>query len=105
MMKLNHGSMKNCLMIFLLFCIMLLSTGCVKTVYKTDIKYVIPEIPESIIEPCSQIESSFTTNGELLMSYLTLQTSYLECSAKVRSIYTIIQSYKDIYGSESNELP
>lgn len=83
---------------------MLLSQACAKTVVETKIQYVRPEIPAALLSPCDEVEYSITTNGELLMSYISLQTAYLTCSSKVLSISMILKSYADIYEpSESNE--
>ena len=85
---------------------MLLSQACAKTVVETKIQYVRPEIPQAVIAPCDPIpeNTSITTNGELLMSYISLQTAYLTCSSKVLSISMILKSYADIYETDkSNE--
>lgn len=77
---------------------MMLISGCVKTVTETKIQYVHPEIPKSLLEPCSPIQvDSIKTNGELLMSYISLQTAYSICSTKVISISNILRSYNSIY--------
>lgn len=83
---------------------MLLSQACAKTVIETKIQYVQPEIPETIIAPCDPIpaNTSITTNGELLMSYISLQTAYLTCSSKVLSISMILKSYADIYETDKS---
>lgn len=74
-------------------------TGCVKTVTETKIEYVKPEIPESIISQCDPINTnvSISTNGDLLMAYISLQSSYVICSSKVTSIANILRSYDSIY--------
>lgn len=78
--------------------------GCVKTVTETHVKYVKPEIPESVISPCDPAPTSqISTNGDLLMSYITLQSAYAICASKVSSIRMIIQSYDDIYIEEQNQ--
>lgn len=77
---------------------MMLISGCVKTVTETKIQYVSPEIPQSLLEPCDLIsQDSIKTNGDLLMSYISLQTSYAICSAKVNSISSILNSYNAVY--------
>lgn len=77
---------------------MMLISGCVKTVTETKIQYVSPEIPKSLLEPCDLIsQDSIKTNGDLLMSYISLQTSYAICSAKVNSISSILNSYNAVY--------
>jgi len=79
-------------------------TGCVKTVTETHVKYVKPEIPEAVISPCDPMPTSqISTNGDLLMSYITLQSAYAVCASKVSSIRMIIQSYDDIYIEEQNQ--
>ena len=78
-------------------------TSCAteKVVYKTEVQYVHPEIPESIISSCDPIPTgSIQTNGDLLMSYISLQSSYAVCSSKVNSIRMILQSYEGIYESD-----
>ena len=73
--------------IFTITCVTML--GCVKTVTETKIEYIKPEIPSSIISPCDPIPSntSISTNGDLLMAYISLQSSYVICSSKVASLY------------------
>lgn len=76
-------------------------SGCVKTITETKIEYIHPEIPDEILSPCDSIPSeSIQVNGELLISYISLQTSYMICSAKVRSISSILKSYNSIYDFE-----
>lgn len=85
-------------MTFYLLLIATLLSGCVKTVTETKIKYASPTIPESLLEPCDKVSSDLiSTNGDLLMSYISLQTSYAICSAKVRSISNILNSYNAVY--------
>lgn len=83
---------------------MLLSQACAKTVVETKIQYVRPEIPAALLSQCDPIpaNTSITTNGELLMSYISLQTAYLTCSSKVSSISTILKSYADIYETDKS---
>lgn len=84
---------------------MLLSQACAKTVIETKISYIIPDIPQAVIAPCDPIptNTSITTNGELLMSYISLQTAYLTCSSKVLSISMILKSYADIYETDKDQ--
>lgn len=84
---------------------MLLSQACAKTVVETKIQYVRPEIPAVLLSQCDPIpaNTSITTNGELLMSYISLQTAYLTCSSKVLSISTILKSYADIYETDKGD--
>jgi hypothetical protein len=90
-------------MIFWLLSIAMLISGCAKTVTETKIQYVSPEIPKSLLEPCDQIQQdSIKTNGDLLMSYISLQTSYAICSAKVNSISSILDSYNALYNLDIN---
>ena len=90
---------KNISKIILLLLICVIFTGCVKTVTETKIEYVKPEIPESIISQCDPINTnaSISTNGDLLMAYISLQSSYVICSSKVTSIANILNSYDSIY--------
>ena len=85
------------IIVLLLICIIF--TGCVKTVTETKIEYVKPEIPDSIISQCEPINTnvSISTNGDLLMAYISLQSSYVICSSKVTSIANILRSYDSIY--------
>lgn len=85
------------IIVLLLICVIF--TGCVKTVTETKIEYVRPEIPESIISQCDPINTneSIITNGDLLMAYISLQSSYVICSSKVTSIANILRSYESIY--------
>ena len=100
---------KNISKIIFLLLICVIFTGCVKTVTETKIEYVKPEIPESIISQCDPINTnaSISTNGDLLMAYISLQSSYVICSSKVTSIADILHSYDSIYANktlhESNE--
>lgn len=85
------------IIVLLLICVIF--TGCVKTVTETKIEYVKPEIPDSIISQCDPINTnvSISTNGDLLMAYISLQSSYVICSSKVTSIANILRSYDSIY--------
>ena len=90
---------KNISKIIVLLLICVIFTGCVKTVTETKIEYVKPEIPDSIISQCDPINTnaSISTNGDLLMAYISLQSSYVICSSKVTSIANILRSYDSIY--------
>lgn len=90
---------KNISKIIVLLLICIIFTGCVKTVTETKIEYVKPEIPDSIISQCDPINTnvSISTNGDLLMAYISLQSSYVICSSKVTSIANILRSYDTIY--------
>lgn len=74
-----------------------------KTVTETKIEYVKPEIPENILSNCDDMPvGNLKTNGELLMSYITLQSMYATCAAKVNSIRMILLSNESIYKSDSS---
>lgn len=90
---------KNISKIIVLLLICVIFTGCVKTVTETKIEYVKPEIPDSIISQCDPINTnvSISTNGDLLMAYISLQSSYVICASKVTSIVNILNSYDSIY--------
>lgn len=90
----NH-IIRTVLLLFICF----LCTSCYKTITETKIEYIQPEIPETIISPCDPIpaNTSISTNGDLLMAYISLQSSYVICSSKVTSIANILQSYNSIY--------
>lgn len=100
---------KNISKIITLLFICIIFTGCVKTVTETKIEYIRPEIPDTVISPCDPIpvNTSISTNGDLLMAYISLQSSYVICYSKVTSIANILQSYDQIYSipiSLENEL-
>lgn len=82
---------------------MTIMEACATTKYETKIEYVVPEIPQSMLSPCKEVQYSFETNGELLMSYISLQSAYLECATKVVSIVSVIKSYKDVFNVNSEE--
>ena len=94
---------KNISNIIFLLLVCVIFTGCVKTVTETKIEYVRPEIPESIISQCDPINTnaSISTNGDLLMAYISLQSSYVICSSKVTSIANILNSYDSIYTNKT----
>lgn len=92
---------KNFLILFILSFILI---GCTETVYKTEVKYATVDVPPALLEPCDKLQPlTAQTNGELLMSYLTLQTAYLTCSSKVSSISLIIDSYNKLYTSNNED--
>ena len=95
---------KNISKIIVLLLICVIFTGCVKTVTETKIEYVKPEIPDSITSQCDPINTnvSISTNGDLLMAYISLQSSYVICSSKVTSIANILRSYDSIYTNETS---
>lgn len=85
-------------MIIFLLILTALLLGCKTIETKTEISYILPEIPEVIISPCDDIPLvSFKTNGELLMAYIELQTAYTICASKVSSISMILKSYNEVY--------
>lgn len=78
-------------------------TSCAKTITETKIEYIHPDIPASLLESCEQIKNdSITTNGDLLMSYISLQTAYAICSSKIVSIRNILDSYNTVYSTDNN---
>lgn len=90
-----------CLFIFIMTFV---SLGCTETIYKTEIKYIKPDIPEAIISPCETVSiNGIKTNGDLLMSYISLQSAYLICSSKINSIRLILESYDGIYDKSTND--
>lgn len=104
MMKLETGLVNLCLTIFYLLLIAVLVSGCVKTVTETKVQYISPTIPDSLLEPCESVSiNQISTNGDLLISYISLQTSYAMCSAKVNSIVNILNSYNEIYSIDLQE--
>lgn len=78
----------------------MLIQACATTEYETKIEYVHPSIPSALLEPCKDVKASFNTNGELLNSYVELQSAYRECSIKVSSISNILQSYEITFSNE-----
>ena len=85
-------------MMCLLLLIVMLLSGCAKTVTETKVQYIRPEFPQSLLDPCDPAPvNSISTNGDLLMSYISLQTLYAICSLKVSSISGILQSYDSAY--------
>lgn len=76
----------------------MMMTSCAKTITQTEVKYIKPDVPDSIISPCDDMPLvSFKTNGELLMAYIELQTAYTICASKVSSISMILKSYNEVY--------
>ena len=86
-------------LVIILILSQLLFVGCAKTITETKIVYVNPEIPESILSPCDNmpLSESIMTNGDLLMAYINIQSSYIICSSKVNSIANILKSYNKVY--------
>ena len=77
--------------------------GCVTTKTIVEYRYVHPDIPQHLLEPCKDVPVSITTNGELVTTFITLQTEYLVCSSKVTSIATILKSYDDNYSNQEDK--
>lgn len=77
--------------------------GCVKTVTETKVEYIMPNIPSSVTSPCDPIKQDIpiSTNGDLIMAYISLQSAYVVCASKVSAIANILQSYNAIYTEES----
>lgn len=80
-----------------------LLTGCVTTKTVTEYKYIHPDIPSHLLEPCESVPVSITTNGELVTAYITLQTEYLVCSSKVTSIANILKVYNENFNTQVSE--
>lgn len=103
----RHRCASFILFIFLFALCCMCISGCTKTITETKVEYIKPEIPASIIKPCDSMpeNTSISTNGELLMLYISLQSMYIICSSKVTSIANILNSYNSIYNSkESSQL-
>lgn len=78
-----------------------MAMGCAKTITETKVEYVKPEIPESLLSECDPLPSdSIKTNGDLLLAYISLQSSYALCSSKISSIKMVLESYDNIYSGE-----
>jgi len=92
--------------ILLLVCIVFIGCTTTKIVTETRVEYVRPEIPETMLTACDPVPqtTSITTNGDLLMAYISLQSSYVICSLKVTSIANILKSYDSIYVNSSQEI-
>ena len=89
-------------MILLICSTLVILTACAttKTVVETRIEYIHPDIPLILLQPCDDItKPAFSTNGELLIDYITLQSKYTVCAAKVSSISSILDSYNKMYDS------
>ena len=75
---------------YLLPLCLLLITGCTHT--QIVYKYRAPEIPSTLLvcEPLD--EPTVTTNGNLLMAYITVRSQYQVCASKVKAIVDIIST-------------
>lgn len=75
---------------YLLPLCLLLITGCTHT--QIVYKYLTPEIPSALLV-CEQLdEPTITTNGNLLMAYITVRSQYQVCALKVKAISDIIST-------------
>jgi hypothetical protein len=91
-----------CKVITLFILLSFIFVGCKTVETRTEVSYIKPEIPDSIISPCDPIQTStIQTNGDLLMSYISLQSSYVICASKVTSIANILESYDSIYTNQT----
>ena len=80
-----------------------LPQGCATTKTVTEYKYIYPDIPSHLLDPCENVPVSITTNGELINAYITLQTDYLVCSSKVISIANILKTYNENFNTQVSE--
>ena len=78
------------IMRYILLLCLLLITGCTHT--QVVYKYRAPEIPSALLV-CEQLdEPTITTNGNLLMAYITVRSQYQVCASKVKAISDIIST-------------
>lgn len=72
---------------------MILASGCGHT--RTIYEYKAPEIPPNLLvcEPLD--EPTIITNGNLLMSYISLRSQYQVCASKVKAISEIISTISE----------
>lgn len=80
-----------------------LPQGCATTKTVIEYKYIHPDIPNHLLDPCENVPVSITTNGELINAYITLQTDYLVCSSKVISIANILKAYNENFNTQVSE--
>ena len=67
-------------------------SGCATDrVVVTKIEYAVPS--EAILQPCSDVELKYHTNGEMLMSLIELNTQYQICAARMDAV---IQYFENI---------
>ena len=67
-------------------------SGCATDrVVVTKIEYAVPS--GQILQSCPDVELKFSTNGEMLMSLIELNTQYQICAARMDAV---IQYYKNI---------
>lgn len=57
----------------------------------TKIEYAVPS--GNILQPCPSVPLAFSTNGEMLMSLIELNTQYQICAARMDAV---IQYYENI---------
>ena len=89
MRKAGTGITILCLMIFVIFC---MSSCATDRVAVTKIEYAVPS--GQILQSCPDVELRYSTNGELLMSLIELNTQYQICSARMDAVIQYFENLK-----------
>lgn len=60
------------------------------------IEYAIPS--DTLLQPCRAVDIRYSTNGDLIMSLIELDTQYKLCSARIFAIIKYFDSIKILNG-------
>lgn len=66
--------------------------GCCKPYVQTVTEYKMVVPPQSLLQPCPQINVDMKTNGDMVMTLIELNTQYYLCSMKVQSLIDFYSS-------------
>lgn len=83
--------------LFLVMFPLFLFLGCssTKTVYRTEIEYVLVKPSQSLLEECSKIKTpELQTNKDLIMAYNDLLFEYFICSNKIVLLKEFYKNYE-----------
>lgn len=71
-----------------LILLMAVLNGCCKQTptVQTITEYKVLKPPASLLTPCPEVPLEMKTNGDMVMTLIDLNTQYLICSMKIRSI-------------------
>lgn len=73
--------------------------GCATDrVVVTKIEYAVPS--DLILQSCKIVELKFSTNGEMLMSLIELNTQYQICAARMDAVIQYYENIQILNGGE-----
>ena len=76
----------------------MLLNSCTETKYVT--KYEVIKPSSTLLKPCGDVEITYSTNGELILSLIELSAEYNICKQKVSSLIEFYNLVEPLYSTE-----